>query len=51
MPEDYERWLHGSFDDAVSFQDRCFPDALIEMTRTSELWVKKKAVAEAPSLL
>jgi len=51
MPEDYERWLHGSFDDAVSFQDRCFPDALIEMTRTSELWVRKKAVAEAPSLL
>jgi putative SOS response-associated peptidase YedK len=42
MPEDYDRWLNGSFDDACAFQDRCFPDELIEIRRTSELWVKRK---------
>lgn len=42
LHDEYERWLHGSFDDALGFQARCFPDALIEMTRTDELWVKRK---------
>lgn len=42
MPEDYDAWLHGNFDAAVAFQQRCFPDTLIEMTRTDELWVKRK---------
>ena len=41
--DEYDRWLNGTFDDAVSFQDRSFPDDLIEMTRTEELWVKRKA--------
>ena len=36
-PEDYDQWLHGSFEEALSFQLRCFPDDLIEMTRTDEL--------------
>jgi putative SOS response-associated peptidase YedK len=44
MPDEYDRWLNGSFDDAVAFQNRCFPDDLIEMVRTDELWVKRKAV-------
>lgn len=43
MPDDYDRWLNGDFDGAVAFQERCFPYALIEMTRTKELWVKRKA--------
>lgn len=43
MPDEYDRWLNGSFDDALAFQQRCFPDELIEMTRTAELWVKRKA--------
>ena len=36
-----------------AFQKRCFPDDLIELQPTSELWVKKKAPdsSEAPSLL
>ncbi len=52
MPEDYEPWLKGSFDEAVAFQDRIFPNDLIEITRTSELWVKRKATATAaPTLL
>jgi putative SOS response-associated peptidase YedK len=47
MPDEYERWLGGDFEEATSFQDRCFPDDLIEMTRTSELWVKRASVAAA----
>jgi putative SOS response-associated peptidase YedK len=42
MPEDYDRWLGGSFEEAVALQNRCFPDALIEMTRTDTLWVKPR---------
>jgi len=42
MPDEYELWLHGSFDDAIAFQARCFPDELIETARTSDLWVKRK---------
>jgi putative SOS response-associated peptidase YedK len=46
MPDDYDSWLNETFDDAVAFQNRCFPDELIHMTRTDELWVKRKALAE-----
>jgi len=45
IPDEYERWLNGSFDDLLAFQARCFPDDLIEMTRTDELWVKRKPTA------
>ena len=47
MPDEYEQWLHGNFDDAVAFQSRCLPDDLIEMTRTDELWVKRTQSREA----
>jgi putative SOS response-associated peptidase YedK len=52
-PHEYEQWLRGSFEDLLAFQKRRFPDDLIEIQPTSELWVKKKAPAssEAPSLL
>lgn len=40
-PDEYDRWLHGSFDDLIGFQERCYPDELIEVTRTEELWVKR----------
>ena len=42
--DEHDRWLHGTFDDALGFQARCFPDDLIEMTRTDELWVRRAAV-------
>jgi hypothetical protein len=42
--DEYDRWLHGSFEDALAFQARCFPDVLIEMTRTDELWVRRATV-------
>jgi putative SOS response-associated peptidase YedK len=48
MPDEYDRWLNGSFDDLLAFQQRCFPDELIEMTRTDELWVKRRGT-EQPS--
>ena len=54
MPDEYDQWLHGSFDDIVAFQSRCFPDDLIEMTRTSELWSKRSAITApgaAPTLV
>jgi putative SOS response-associated peptidase YedK len=41
-PDEYDQWLHGSFDEALSFQLRCYPDELIEMTRTDEYWDKRK---------
>lgn len=49
--DEYERWLHGSFDDALAFQKRTFPPELIVMDRTTELWAKKKTTAETPLLL
>lgn len=46
-PQEYDRWLNGSFDDALAFQERCFPDDLIEMTRTSEPWTKPRTAPAA----
>jgi putative SOS response-associated peptidase YedK len=42
-PSEWELWLHGTFDDAVAFQQRVFPNNLIEMDRTSDLWVSEAA--------
>ena len=42
---EWDPWLRGSFDDLVAFQEREFPNELIEMERTSELWAKRKASA------
>jgi putative SOS response-associated peptidase YedK len=51
--DDYDRWLNDSFEDAIGFQQSCFPDDLIEIERTNELWVKRRpaALAEAATLL
>ncbi|WP_199555288.1 SOS response-associated peptidase [Sandaracinobacteroides hominis] len=38
MPDEYDLWLQGSFDDAQGFQERRFPDDLIRMERTIEPW-------------
>jgi putative SOS response-associated peptidase YedK len=51
MPDDYDRWLHGSLDDVIAFQDRRFPNHLIEMERTREPWIRKTPTPEQPSLL
>lgn len=48
---DYDQWLHGSFDEIAAVQERCFPDDLIVTDRTSEPWVKRKTALELPTLL
>ena len=49
--DEYDRWLHGSFEDILGLQKRTFPPELMAMDRTSELWVKKKAVSDTALLL
>jgi len=44
-PDEYDQWLHGTFDDLMAFQEQCFPDGLIDIDRTPEAWVKRKAAA------
>lgn len=39
--EDHSTWLHGSFEDALSLQARCFPEELITMRRTEDRWVSR----------
>jgi len=51
LPEEYEAWLRGSYDEALAFQARCFPGELIETERTSQLWVARKAAASGAGLL
>jgi putative SOS response-associated peptidase YedK len=41
-PDEYDQWLHGSLDDVIAFRDRCFPDELIVMNRTDELWSRRR---------
>ncbi|SEJ86740.1 Putative SOS response-associated peptidase YedK [Sphingobium sp. AP50] len=49
--DEYDRWLHGTFEDIVGFQNRCFPDDLIAMERTSEAWNKPRSSSTRPGLL
>jgi putative SOS response-associated peptidase YedK len=44
FPTEWDSWLNGSFDDLLAFQARKFPDDLIEMEGTPELWAKKGTV-------
>jgi len=47
LPDELEVWLHGSFDEVVALQKRSFPNELIEITPTQELWVPKRPGATA----
>ncbi|MFA5964963.1 MAG: SOS response-associated peptidase family protein [Sphingomonas sp.] len=50
--DEYDQWLHGGLDDVIGFKERCFPDALIVMERTTEPWRKRQPdPVEAPPLL
>lgn len=40
--EDEDLWLHGSLEDVMGFQGRCFPDELTLMERTQEPWFRRK---------
>jgi putative SOS response-associated peptidase YedK len=48
--DEYDRWLNGSFEDLIGFQERCFPDELIVIDPTTELWRKPKAAPPGPLL-
>jgi len=48
---EWDKWMTGSFDDLLAFQARTFPDELIEMGRTLELWVKERTKDGASALL
>jgi putative SOS response-associated peptidase YedK len=50
---EFDQWLHGSFEDIVAFQNRSFPNDVIEITATKDLWVPKKpgAASEAKATL
>jgi putative SOS response-associated peptidase YedK len=50
LPDDYDRWLNGSFDDLIGLQERCFSDDLIVIDRTSDLWSRTSKAAKAQSL-
>ncbi|HYH70402.1 MAG TPA: SOS response-associated peptidase family protein [Methyloceanibacter sp.] len=41
--EDYDRWLHGSLEDVIEFQERCFPDELTAIERTADPWFRRKS--------
>src|SRR4051812_33721845 len=45
--EDYDVWLRGSRDDVMGFQGRCYPDELIDMERTYDPWIRRRAEAPA----
>jgi putative SOS response-associated peptidase YedK len=47
QPDEYDTWLRGSFEDVVALQERCFPDDLIQIDRTPELWFKRREAASA----
>lgn len=43
--EDYDRWLHGTLNDVIAFQDRCFPDELTSIERTADPWLRRKVAS------
>lgn len=47
LPDEYDRWLNGGFDDLIEFQERSFPADLIVMDRTAELWSRNSKAAKA----
>lgn len=49
--QEYAQWLHGGFDDIIGFQERCFPDELIAMERTTEPWNKARSAPSAAATL
>lgn len=49
--DEHHRWLHGSLDEVLAFRDRCFPDELIETTRTDELWAKRRTADQPAPLI
>lgn len=49
--DEYDRWMHGTFEDILALQERVFPSDGMIVNRTSELWVKRKTAEAETSLL
>jgi putative SOS response-associated peptidase YedK len=47
LPDEFDQWLRGSFDELVALQKRSFPNELMEISPTQELWVPRKPAAPA----
>lgn len=47
--DEYDKWLNGSLDDLLALQKRVFPNELMSIERTAELWVRKKSSADDTS--
>lgn len=43
LPEERQRFLHGTMEDLLYFQNRVFPAGLLKFDRTPELWIKKRS--------
>lgn len=43
LPDERERFLHGSLEDLLFFQNRVFPAGLLKFRKTPELWVRRKS--------
>jgi hypothetical protein len=51
QPHEYDIWPNGSFYDLLAFQPRCSRDELVEVERTSELWVRRKSASLQEAVL
>jgi putative SOS response-associated peptidase YedK len=51
LPDEYDTWLRGSFDDLLALQNRSFPDDILVIRRTQEPWVKPRPKAEPTARL
>ncbi|PZQ51112.1 MAG: DUF159 family protein [Novosphingobium pentaromativorans] len=52
LPNEYDTWLKGSFDELMAFQERTFPSELIVRDRTDQRWSAQTAISsEVPRLL
>jgi len=49
-PHEWDQWLHGSLDDVLAFQGRCFPDEVTRIERTADPWFRRKSAEPAPLL-
>lgn len=49
--DEYDRWLHGDFEEIIGFQERSFPDAMIAIDRTTDPWVKARSPYPENSML
>lgn len=45
--DEWDAWLHGSFEECCGFQDRSFPVGLLQMEKTDQFWNRNSKAAKA----